>query len=220
MRKRAAAGAVVAAVILGALLFFMPGGPQIVTRPAETPAPETRAPGESGTADPAIVLPGTPPAAEAPESFAETPVLPPIALLLVPVEGVGPRDLADTWGDARGEARAHQGLDIPAPVGTPVVAADSGTILKFFDSEDGGTAIYQSDSTGDYVFYYAHLERRAPGLAEGAAVAAGQIIGYVGTSGNAADDAPHLHFEIAVAPEDRGWTGGEPINPYDVLTRR
>src|SRR5690606_27242020 len=101
----------------------------------------------------------------------------------------------------------------------PVLAADSGAILKFFDSEDGGTTIYQSDSTGDYIFYYAHLERRARGLAEGAAVKADQVIGYVGASGNADIEAPHLHFEITIAPEGGGWTGGAPINPYDVLGR-
>ena len=175
--------------------------------------------GETAADERPVVVLGEPAAAPEPEITVE-PLAPAIARLLIPVEGVTPDQLLDTWGDARGADRAHQGLDIHAPRGTPVLAADSGAILKLFDSEAGGIAIYQSDSTGDYVFYYAHMQSRAPGLAEGDAVKAGQVIGYVGTSGNAAEDAPHLHFEIAIAPEDGAWYGGRPLNPYDVLARR
>jgi len=102
--------------------------------------------------------------------------------LIVPVQDVTGAQLVDTWGDARSEGRRHQGIDIMAPRGRAVVAAVDGRIVKFFDSERGGTTIYQFDGRGRYVYYYAHLESRAVGLAEGDVVRQGQIIGYVGST--------------------------------------
>ena len=104
-----------------------------------------------------------------------------------------------------------------APRGTPVVAADHGTIVKLFQSKRGGTTIYQFDPSGTFCYYYAHLDGYVPGLAQGDAVERGQTIGYVGSTGNASPGAPHLHFAIfRLGPEQRWWEG-EPLDPYRIL---
>jgi peptidoglycan LD-endopeptidase LytH len=135
--------------------------------------------------------------------------------LIVPVSGIARSALDDTWGDARAEGRSHQGIDIMAPRGRAVVAAVDGRIVKFFDSDRGGTTIYQFDGRGRYVYYYAHLESRAVGLAEGDLVRQGDIIGYVGSTGNAA--TPHLHFEIQLLGPERQWWRATSVNPYSYL---
>ena len=137
------------------------------------------------------------------------------ARLIVPVRGVVRRDLADTWGDARSDGRSHEGIDIMAPSGTPVLAVADGRIVKFFDSVRGGVTIYQFDRTERFVYYYAHLNARAAGLAEGDQVRQGQVIGYVGTSGNA--PVPHLHFEIQRLGAERRWWEADAMNPYPFL---
>ncbi|HUF90214.1 MAG TPA: M23 family metallopeptidase [Gemmatimonadota bacterium] len=135
-----------------------------------------------------------------------------------PVEGVSTTDLRDNFSAARGRGRKHQALDILAPRGTPVVAVEDGTIRRLsLANGGGGVVVYQADPDDRYVYYYAHLERWAEGLAEGDAVTRGQVIGYVGTSGNAPPDTPHLHFAIyRLEPGSRGWHGS-PLNPYEVL---
>lgn len=135
--------------------------------------------------------------------------------LIVPVAQADPAALADTWGQARSEGRAHQGIDILAARGTPVLAAVDGRIAKFFSSERGGQTIYQFDADQRYVYYYAHLDRRADGLAEGAVVRQGDVIGFVGQTGNA--PVPHLHFEIQRLTPARHWWEAEPLNPYPYL---
>jgi murein DD-endopeptidase MepM/ murein hydrolase activator NlpD len=137
------------------------------------------------------------------------------ARLIVPVRGVVRRDLADTWGDARSDGRSHEGIDIMAPSGTPVLAVADGRIVKFFDSVRGGVTIYQFDRTERFVYYYAHLNARTAGLAEGDQVRQGQVIGYVGTSGNA--PVPHLHFEIQRLGAERRWWEADSMNPYPLL---
>lgn len=139
--------------------------------------------------------------------------------LVMPVEGVDRDDLRDTFSDKRGGGgRMHEALDIIAPRHTPVLAVEDGTITKLFTSQGGGgITIYQFDPSGEYCYYYAHLDRYAPGLREGQAVRRGQTIGYVGSTGNASASAPHLHFGIFKLTEDRRWWQGEPINPYPVL---
>lgn len=137
--------------------------------------------------------------------------------LELPVRGVTPDDLRDTFFDSRGRSRAHEALDIMAPRHTPVRAVDDGVIAKLFTSRAGGTTIYQFDASGTFCFYYAHLERYAPGLAEGQRVERGQTIGYVGSSGNASPEAPHLHFAIFRLTPERVWWKGEPVNPYAVF---
>ncbi len=140
--------------------------------------------------------------------------------LLVPVQGVSAADLSDTFADARGDERMHEALDIMAPAGTPVLAAADGHVEKLFDSERGGLTIYQFEPTGRWCYYYAHLQAYAPGLSEGAQIRRGQVIGYVGSTGNADAAAPHLHFAVfALGPEKQWWTG-TPVNPYPMLAGR
>lgn len=135
--------------------------------------------------------------------------------LIIPVSNVSARALTDTWGASRSEGRTHEGIDIMAPAGTPVRAAADGRIVKFFDSERGGITIYQFDTSERFVYYYAHLSARAAGLAEGAVVSQGDVIGYVGMSGNA--PVPHLHFEIQRLTPERRWWEAESMNPYPLL---
>jgi murein DD-endopeptidase MepM/ murein hydrolase activator NlpD len=139
--------------------------------------------------------------------------------LAVPVAGVGVDDLVDTFTQARaGGARRHDAIDIMAPHGTPVVAAAPGTVERlFFSQGGGGVTAYIRSPDGRWSYYYAHLQRYAPGLKEGQKVERGQVIGYVGSSGNANPEGPHLHFAInRMAPGD-DWHGGEAINPYPLL---
>ncbi len=137
------------------------------------------------------------------------------AQLIVPVANVAASALTDTWGATRSEGRAHEGIDIMAAMGTPVRAAADGRIVKFFDSERGGVTIYQFDTSERFVYYYAHLSRRATGLAEGDVVHQGDVIAYVGMSGNA--PAPHLHFEIQRLTAERHWWEADSMNPYPFL---
>jgi murein DD-endopeptidase MepM/ murein hydrolase activator NlpD len=140
--------------------------------------------------------------------------------LIVPVAGVRPEQLLDTFADARSEGRSHDAIDIPAAAETPVLAAADGKIVKLFQSERGGTTIYQLSSNQELVFYYAHLSRYADGLAEGDVVRQGQVIAYVGDTGNAGAGNYHLHFSIAaVADPKRHWEGTN-INPYPLLQNR
>jgi murein DD-endopeptidase MepM/ murein hydrolase activator NlpD len=137
--------------------------------------------------------------------------------LLVPVEGVVSAQLNRDFSDPRGGSRRHEALDILAPRHTPVRAVEAGTIARLFYSKAGGITVYQFDPTSTFCYYYAHLERYADGLREGASVGKGQIIGYVGTSGNAPKNTPHLHFAIFRLTEEKRWWEGTPIDPYDVL---
>lgn len=134
----------------------------------------------------------------------------------IPVAGVAADELRDTFADARG-SRRHEALDIMAPRHTPVRAAEDGRIVKLFTSAAGGLTIYQFDPTETYTYYYAHLDRYTAGLEEGQAVRRGDVIGYVGSTGNASPDAPHLHFAIFRLTPEKQWWEGEPINPYPVL---
>jgi murein DD-endopeptidase MepM/ murein hydrolase activator NlpD len=137
--------------------------------------------------------------------------------LEMPVRGVEEKQLRDTFSDARG-TRAHEAIDIMAPRHTPVVAVDDGVIAKVFTSPGGGgLTIYQFDPGSTYCYYYAHLDRYAEGIRDGVRVRRGQVIGYVGSTGNASPDAPHLHFAIFRLTPERQWWKGEPINPYPVL---
>ena len=139
--------------------------------------------------------------------------------LRIPVEGVRRDELRDTFTDARGLGRRHDAIDIMAPRGTEVRAADEGTIAKLFTSKAGGLTIYQFDPTLTFSYYYAHLDHYASGLSEHQMVRRSQLLGYVGSTGNASANAPHLHFEISrLGPEKKWWTG-EAINPYPLLTK-
>ena len=136
--------------------------------------------------------------------------------LLIPVAGVRAENLVGSFSDARG-GRVHEALDIAAPRGTPVLAADDGTVLKLFTSRAGGLTIYLADPSRKFIYYYAHLDAYAPSLREGQAVARGQQIGTVGTSGNAPPGAPHLHFAILRNDDMTQWWTGTPLDPFAIL---
>jgi peptidoglycan LD-endopeptidase LytH len=139
--------------------------------------------------------------------------------LVIPVQGVKAAELQPTFHAQRGTGE-HEALDVPAPKGTPVLAVEDGEIVKLFYSVRGGKTIYQFDRSRRYCYYYAHLDNYAGGLAEKQQVSQGQVIGYVGSTGNAKADAPHLHFAIfKLTPEQRWWQGS-PVDPYTVLTRQ
>ena len=136
--------------------------------------------------------------------------------LLVPVEGVGKDQLTRSFEDSR-NGRHHEAIDILAPRHTPVKAVEDGRIARLFYSKAGGITIYQFDPTERFCYYYAHLDRYADGLTEGQAVRKGQVVGYVGVSGNAPKNTPHLHFAIFRLTEAKRWWEGTPIDPFDVL---
>ena len=140
--------------------------------------------------------------------------------LIVPVAGVRPEQLLDTFDDARSEGRVHDAIDIMAAAETPVLAAADGKIIKLFQSERGGTTIYQLSADQQLIFYYAHLSRYADGLAEGNTVKQGQVIAYVGDTGNAGAGNYHLHFSIAVVADPKRYWEGTNINPYPLLHDR
>ncbi len=138
--------------------------------------------------------------------------------LIVPVQGVRPQELTDTYNDARGEGRVHDAIDIAALKGTPVLAATDASVLKLFQSERGGTTLYLLASDKRTILYYAHLERYADGLTEGQPVRRGQVVAYVGDTGNAGPNNYHLHFEVTQNDNPKRFWDGTPVNPYPLLT--
>ncbi len=136
--------------------------------------------------------------------------------LRIPIDGADVANWRGQFGDPREHGgRAHEAVDIMAPRNTPIHAVEDGTIAKlFFSTGGGGNTVYEFDPSGRFCYYYAHLERYADGLAEGQHVDRGDIIGFVGTSGNAPPDRPHLHFAIFELTPERHWWKGQPIDPY------
>jgi len=166
------------------------------------PAPDAAA--ASGTAS------GTAPGADPLAAFPTR--------LLVPVKGVKAAQLTDTYDQARGEQRQHEALDIMAPKGTPVIAVADGKVVKLFQSKPGGLTVYQFDPSEQYAYYYAHLDRYADGIKEGMEIKRGDLVGYVGVTGNSDPNAPHLHFAVvALTPEKQWWTG-TPLNPFPLMS--
>jgi peptidoglycan LD-endopeptidase LytH len=182
-----------------------PSAAPLASAPVGVPAP-----GDAGTVS-------SDPRRRVPSLRAQTPL--PEGAIAIPVAGVRREDLRDHFDDARG-GRVHNAIDIPAPRGTPVVAAVDGTIRKLFLSNAGGITIYQADPTNQWIYYYAHLDAYAPALAEGAAVRRGDVIGFVGSTGNAPPHAPHLHFAIGRIAEAGDWSKNDPVNPYPILMDR
>lgn len=185
--------------------------------PSPTPVPETP-PVSTSPVPEAYSASSTP----SPANATSNPAAPPIGFvgtlkLIVPVAGVQRNQLLDTSADSRSEGRVHDAIDIPAAQGTPVVAAADGQIIKLFQSESGGTTIYQLSTDKKLIFYYAHLERYADGLSEGKFVRQGEVIGYVGDTGNAGPGNYHLHFSIAVVSDPKRYWEGTNINPYPLL---
>ena len=173
--------------------------------PATTPAPDAARP-----------MPPTSP----PRDATPTALLPSPSGLLVPVQGLAASQLSDTYTDTRSEGRTHEAIDIMAPRGTPVLAVADGDVEKLFESKQGGLTIYQFEPSGRFEYYYAHLDSYAPGIVEGKALRRGEVIGYVGSTGNASPEAPHLHFAVFVLGPERQWSQGTAINPYPLLGGR
>ena len=137
--------------------------------------------------------------------------------LSMPILGLQPTALKDMFDETHFGHR-HEALDILAPRGTPVLAVDDGVVVKLFVSVPGGITVYQFDPTSTWCYYYAHLDRWAEGLHEGQTLARGDLIGYVGTTGNAPKNTPHLHLAISRLGSDKRWWQGTPINPYPILS--
>jgi murein DD-endopeptidase MepM/ murein hydrolase activator NlpD len=138
--------------------------------------------------------------------------------LIMPVAGIDPSTIHDMFDEMRGgSTRRHDALDILAPRGTLVLAADDGTIKKLFTSVPGGLTVYEFDPDQRYCYYYAHLDAYAPGLHEGQILHRGDLVGYVGTTGNAPKDTPHLHFAVIRLDPDKRWWTGTAINPFPLL---
>lgn len=138
------------------------------------------------------------------------------AMLDVPVAGVSRSSLRDTYTAARGD-RVHEAIDILAPRGTPVLSATDGRVLRLFNSKPGGLMVYATDPSERFILLYGHLDGYAEGLQDGMPLMRGQVIGYVGTTGNAPPDTPHLHFGILRGQPDVSWSVGVPVNPYPLL---
>lgn len=200
------------ALCLAAVLWF--GG---AIRPAShtIPGPQIPAP------DVMALYAAPPPAPKIPPPSADpaTSAGQPSRELAIPVAGVSAAQLTDTFSDARAGHR-HEALDIPAPRGTPVIAADEGNVVKLFTSKQGGLTVYQFDDSGNWCYYYAHLDRYAPSLKEGMLLRKGDVLGYVGTTGDAPPNAPHLHFAIFRLGPEKHWWHGTAINPFPLLKRR
>ena len=139
--------------------------------------------------------------------------------LIMPVAGVQPDALVDTFGQIRGPGRRHEAIDIPAPRGTPVLAVTDGEILRLTEHDSGGITLYLLAPDGQTVFYYAHLLRYADGVTPGLRVRQGEVIGHVGDTGNAGPGNYHLHFEVMSAPDPRQYHAARPRNPYPLLLR-
>jgi murein DD-endopeptidase MepM/ murein hydrolase activator NlpD len=140
------------------------------------------------------------------------------APLLVPVAGVRAEQLTDTYTQSRSEGRAHNAIDIMAAKGTPVLAAADGTVVRLFQSDKGGTTLYVRGTDNRTIYYYAHLDRYAEGIAENKFVRRGDVIAYVGDTGNAGAGNFHLHFAIWTTDDPKRYFDGANVNPYPLLT--
>jgi murein DD-endopeptidase MepM/ murein hydrolase activator NlpD len=134
--------------------------------------------------------------------------------LRLPIDDADVEAMKGGFEEGRAAGRPHEAVDILAPRNTPIRAVEDGTIAKLFESKAGGTTVYQFDLSGRFCYYYAHLERYAPGLHDGQHVSQGEVIGFVGTSGNAPPNTPHLHFAVFELDGDRHWWKGRAIDPY------
>ena len=134
----------------------------------------------------------------------------------MPIAGVDPQTLRSNFSEARG-GHAHEALDIMSPRGTPVVAVAEGNVVKLFTSKQGGLTVYQFDNSRTWCYYYAHLDHYAPGLAQGVLLRKGDVLGYVGSTGDASPDAPHLHFAVFQLGPEKNWWQGTAVDPLPML---
>ena len=205
-------------MVMAALVTMFPSGAATVAEPRVQAAPRKVEVKPTREEEPPPVAP-PPPAVVAPPAAAFGAEVEALRArdLTLPVQGIKREELRDTFNEMRGASRRHEAIDVLAPRNTPVLAVEDGKIAKLFLSEAGGITLYQFDPSESYAYYYAHLERYADGLKEGDTVKRGQVIGYVGTTGNAPRDTPHLHFAIFKLSDDKRWWQGTPIDPYSVL---
>jgi murein DD-endopeptidase MepM/ murein hydrolase activator NlpD len=204
-------------LVMAALIVIFPSGAAVVAAPLVQASPKVEVK-PTKKEEPRPVAPPSPAVMMPPAAVSGVPVddLRSRSLTL-PVQGIKREELRDTFNEMRGSSRRHEALDVLAPRDTPILAVEDGKVAKLFVSDAGGLTIYQFDPSSSYAYYYAHLERYADGLKEGAPIKRGQVIGYVGTSGNAPRDTPHLHFAIFKLGPDKRWWEGTPIDPYSVL---
>jgi len=223
-------------VLIWAVPQWLPAGGLVIRvgpwrAAADRPAAVASAP---SAARPATVGPRVGPSASTPLASAPppagvesaTPAVPAAPLpvlapgqLLVPVQGVSAAQLVDTYTQARGQGRVHDAIDIAAPRGTPVLATADGVVLKLFQSDRGGITLYELAPDRRTIYYYAHLDRYAPGMAEGRPLKQGDVLGYVGNTGNAGAGNYHLHFEVSTTTDPRRYWAGTPQNPFPLLRR-
>lgn len=144
---------------------------------------------------------------------AKRPTLPELGY---PLAEVKTKELHSQFADKR-RGHRHNAIDLMRKRGTPVMAVTDGVIRKLYRSKSGGISIYMFDGSQEYCFFYAHLDHYAKGLHEGQEVQKGEVIGYVGSTGNARRSAPHLHFAVSLTGPKRLWSGGIPIDPYPML---
>lgn len=217
-------------LVMAAIVTIFPSGAAVVANPPLAAAAVDRAPAATENVEVEVKpsLKETPPPVTEPEPEPPTTEdVPAIAAnpiedlrrrsLALPVLGIKREDLRSNFDELRGASRRHEAIDILAPRNTPVFAVEDGKIARLFLSAAGGITIYQYDPSEKYVYYYAHLEKYALGLEEGDKVKRGDVIGYVGTTGNAPRNTPHLHFAIFKMTDDKRWWQGTPIDPYSVL---
>jgi murein DD-endopeptidase MepM/ murein hydrolase activator NlpD len=217
-------GCAAGALSLGVVLWRVDALRTSAYRAQERPLPPTPGPLDlTLTVRPPQPGPLNPPPSQLPQ---ELPVqgeadrtVPEAALLphlRVPLAGVSADSLRDTFSDNR-DGHAHEALDIMARRGTPVVAAAEGNVVKLFNSKQGGSTVYQFDDSQTYCYYYAHLDRYAQGLREGMLLRPGDVLGYVGSSGNASPGAPHLHFAVFRLGPEKKWWVGTAIDPLPLI---
>jgi murein DD-endopeptidase MepM/ murein hydrolase activator NlpD len=221
----AAGGFIAGMVVMAALFTIFPSSvspprteaPAAITARTDSPVESVR---PSAKETPPAVAPPPEPApipAEMPSMSADPLGALKDRRLELPVQGAKREDLHDMFDEKRGSDRKHEAIDMLAPRHTPVVAVEDGTIARLFLSDAGGITVYQFDPTNSFCYYYAHLQAYADGLKEGDRVKRGDVIGYVGTTGNAPKDTPHLHFAIFQLTDKKQWWQGTPIDPYKVL---
>ncbi len=205
--------------MLAAVIATVWAAPGLLDLVRAAPGPGAAPPGVAPGTAPAGTPQAAPVARLAPPADEPAPAAPPPdgPGLLVPVQGVAAASLVDTYEQARGQRRRHDGIDIMAPRGTPVLAASGGVVMKLFTSERGGTALYQLAPDRRTIYYYAHLDRYAPGMAEGRVLRRGEVLGYVGDTGDAGPGNYHLHFEVSTTEDPSKYWGGVPQNPYPLL---
>ncbi|MES2858243.1 MAG: M23 family metallopeptidase [Pseudomonadota bacterium] len=179
------------------------------------PQSDTSPPSGTTSTEP-VLAPPVVRAAGDPSASAGAALLP-AGQLLVPVQGVTPAQLVDTFTDSRSEGRSHDAIDIMAPHGTPVLAVADGRVEKLFTSRLGGLTVYQFNRERTHAYYYAHLQGYAPGLVEQRELKRGEVLGYVGVTGNSNPDGPHLHFAIFELGPEKQWWKGTAINPFGPL---